>query len=46
MSPTFNAANDMVDPSIFEHLQSKIDQDATVREELRDTVQTLEKQGR
>lgn len=35
----------MVDPAIFEHLQAKIDEDSTVREELRKILQTLEKQG-
>jgi len=36
----------MVDPAIFEHLQSKIDEDARVREELRNFLQELERQGR
>ncbi|GME43972.1 Recombination hotspot-binding protein [Neofusicoccum parvum] len=36
----------MVDPAIFEQLQERVDQDTTVREELRDIIQTLEKQGR
>ena len=35
----------MVNPAIFEHLQVKIDQDARVREELRNKLQILEKQG-
>lgn len=35
----------MVDPTIFEHLQIKIDEDAKVREELRNKLQDLEKQG-
>ena len=35
----------MVDPAIFEHLQTKIDEDSKVREELRDKLQDLEKQG-
>ena len=35
----------MVDPSIFENLQSKIDEDIEVREQLRGILQTLEKQG-
>ena len=38
--------NEMVNPSIFAHLQSKIDEDAAVREELREIVQELEKHGR
>lgn len=35
----------MVDPAIFEHLQTKIDEDSKVREELRNKLQDLEKQG-
>lgn len=36
----------MVDPAIFEQLQERVDQDSSVREELREIIQTLEKQGR
>ncbi|KAK8215392.1 Translin-1 [Zalaria obscura] len=36
----------MVQPQIFESLQAKIDEDSSVREALRDIVQTLEKQDR
>lgn len=35
----------MVQPGIFEDLQRKIDEDSSVREALREIVQTLEKQG-
>lgn len=35
----------MINPSIFVHLQAKIDEDSSVREELRNHVQSLEKQG-
>ncbi len=35
----------MVDPAIFEQLQAKIDADVVVREQLRDILQQLEKQG-
>lgn len=35
----------MVDPAIFEDLQTKIDEESQVREELRNILQTLEKQG-
>ena len=35
-----------VDPAIFQRLQEKIDEEGKVREELKETVQTLEKQGR
>jgi len=40
------ATRGMVDPAIFEHLQSKIDEDTSFREALRDIVQVLEKQTR
>ncbi|MCJ1476966.1 hypothetical protein MMC13_005636 [Lambiella insularis] len=36
---------DMVDPAIFEHLQTKIDEDSQIREELRSILQVLEKEG-
>ncbi|TKA58761.1 hypothetical protein B0A49_07305, partial [Cryomyces minteri] len=36
----------MVNPAIFEHLQLKIDEDTSIRDELREIVQTLEKQER
>lgn len=32
-------------PAIFEHLQLKLDEDAQVREELRNIVQAMERQG-
>ena len=35
----------MVNPAIFEHLQEKIDEDVHVRDELRDILSVLEKQG-
>lgn len=35
----------MVNPAIFEHLQAKIDEDARVREELRNFLKDLEQQG-
>lgn len=35
----------MVDPAIFEDLQAKIDEDTAFRDEIKDIVQTLEKQG-
>lgn len=31
--------------AIFEHLQAKLDEDAQVREELRNIVQSMERQG-
>lgn len=34
-----------INPTIFVHLQAKIDEDSSVREELRNHVQNLEKQG-
>jgi len=35
-----------VNPAIFQHLQDKIDEEGKVRDELKDIIQTLEKQGR
>ena len=35
----------MVDPAIFEQLQTKINEDSAVREELRSKMQELEKQS-
>jgi hypothetical protein len=40
-----DSAFGMVDPAIFEYLQSKIDEDSHVREELKNILQVLEKQG-
>ncbi|MCJ1246173.1 hypothetical protein MMC30_003378 [Trapelia coarctata] len=40
------AAFGMVNPAIFEHLQTKIDEDSEVREGLKTILQVLEKQGR
>jgi len=40
------AAFGMVNPAIFEHLQSKIDEDSMVREGLKTILQVLEKQGK
>ncbi|KAL9116575.1 MAG: hypothetical protein Q9187_006899 [Circinaria calcarea] len=40
------AAFGMVNPVIFEHLQTKIDEDTQIREELRNILTALEKQGR
>lgn len=36
----------MIDPQIFENLQTKIDEDAQVREQIRAILQTLERQER
>ncbi|KAL4785641.1 Translin [Aspergillus varians] len=36
----------MIDPAIFESLQTKIDEEASVRDELRDIVQSLSRKGR
>ena len=35
----------MFSSTIFEHLQVKLDEDAQVREELRNIVQVMERQG-
>ncbi|CAL3972561.1 hypothetical protein PZA11_004350 [Diplocarpon coronariae] len=40
------AAQGMVDPRIFEQLQTKIDDDAEVRDQIRTITQTLERQSR
>ena len=45
MASTNTADFGMVDPAIFEDLQAKIDEDTQVRDELRNILQTLEKQG-
>ncbi|MCJ1374508.1 hypothetical protein MMC20_005740 [Loxospora ochrophaea] len=37
-------SSSMVDPTIFEHLQAKIDEDIQLRDELRHTLQILERQ--
>lgn len=37
---------DMFSPVIFEHLQAKLDEDAQVREEIRNIVQLMERQDR
>ena len=34
----------LVDPAVFEHLQSKIDEDSTLRQKVRDVTQILERQ--
>lgn len=36
----------LVDPAVFQNLQAKIDEDSSVREELKNILQKLEKQGR
>lgn len=45
MADLASAVSGMVNPAIFEHLQAKIDEDSHVREELRNILQNLEKQG-
>lgn len=35
----------MFSPALFERLQAKLDDDAQVREELRNIVQVMERQG-
>ena len=39
-------SSNMIDPAIFEQLQLKIDEDVKAREELRNTLQGIEKQGK
>ncbi|KAF2200363.1 Translin [Delitschia confertaspora ATCC 74209] len=38
--------NGMVNPAIFEDLQTRVDEDTAVRDQLRDIIQNLEKQNR
>ncbi len=38
-------SSSMIDTSIFEQLQLKIDEDVQVRENIKNAVQALEKQG-
>ncbi|KAL9580912.1 MAG: hypothetical protein Q9212_004216 [Teloschistes hypoglaucus] len=45
MTASESATPGMVDPAIFEQLQANIDSDAQVREELRNILQRLERQG-
>ncbi len=45
MTATNPTSFGMVDPTIFEHLQAKIEEDGSVREELRNILQVLERQG-
>jgi len=40
------SSSGMVDPRIFEDLQTKIDEDADVRDQIKAVLQTLERQGR
>ena len=46
MESAKEASFGMVDPAIFEDLQTKIDEDSQVREELKSILSVLEKQGR
>jgi hypothetical protein len=45
MASVGSASLGMVSPAIFEQLQTKLDEDSQVREELRNLVQSMEKQG-
>lgn len=40
-----NNGSGMVDPAIFDYLQSKIDEDTQVRDQVKVILQDLEKQG-
>jgi len=46
MANSSSSSQGMVSPAIFESLQVKLDRDAQVREELRDIVQSMERQDR
>lgn len=41
-----SAPSSMIDPAIFEDLQTKVDEDAAFRDELKEIIQALEKQNR
>lgn len=45
-NPTASTASPNVDPAIFISLQSKIDEESGIRDELKAFVETLSKQGR
>ena len=45
ISDSDSASKEMFSSAIFEHLQVKLDEDALVREELRNIVQVMERQG-
>ena len=45
MAASQSATAGMIDPTIFEQLQAQIDDDGHVREELRNILQKLERQG-
>src|SRR5262249_5242520 len=45
-SPATSISSPNVDPAIFASLQTKIDEEATIRDELKALVETLSKQGR
>lgn len=45
MASSDSVPKSMFSPAIFEHLQAKLDEDAQVREELRNIVQAMERQG-
>lgn len=46
MTSSSSIPEGMVNPAIFEHLQTKLDEDAQVREELRNIVQSMERRDR
>lgn len=45
MSSPSSISKGMFGSAIFEHLQVKLDEDSQVREELRNIVQVMERQG-
>ena len=45
MASSNSVSKGMFGPAIFEHLQAKLDEDSQVREELRNIVQVMERQG-
>lgn len=46
MSGPASIPHGMIDPAIFDRLQTKLDEDAHVREDLRNLVQSMERRDR
>ncbi|KAL9134526.1 MAG: hypothetical protein Q9175_004292 [Cornicularia normoerica] len=46
MASSDSVPKGMFNPAVFEHVQAKLDEDAQVREELRNIVQAMERQDR
>ena len=46
MASSSSTSQGVVNPAIFEHLQKKLDEDAQVRDEIRNIVQSMERNDR